>query len=174
MGKEVGIRGYSKYTIDDAGNIYSYRSGSRRKIAQRIHRGYYHVNIKDDNYPARTHKEPVHKLVLSSFVGEREEDQVCRHLNGNALDNRLENLCWGTTKENVHDSIRHGTAVCLRHGEAAVASKLSLEDVMDIRSFFATGFYTQKELGEFYGVTQRHVSDIVNGKTWMQDIPQGA
>ena len=69
MGKEVGIRGYSKYIIDDAGNIYSYRSGSRRKIAQRIHRGYYHVNIKDDNYPARTHKEPVHKLVLSSFVG---------------------------------------------------------------------------------------------------------
>ena len=62
----------------------------------------------------------------------------------------------------------------MRHGEAAVASKLSLEDVMDIRSFFATGFYTQKELGEFYGVTQRHVSDIVNGKTWMQDIPQGA
>ena len=50
MGKEVGIRGYSKYTIDDAGNIYSYRSGSRRKIAQRIHRGYYHVNIKDDNF----------------------------------------------------------------------------------------------------------------------------
>ena len=45
---------------------------------------------------------------------------------------------------------------------------------MDIRSFFATGFYTQKELGEFYGVTQRHVSDIVNGKTWMKDIPQGA
>ena len=174
MGKEVAVFGYSGYTVDDSGNVYSYRSGCRRRIGQRIHKGYYHVNIRDDNHPVKTHKEPVHKLVLSSFMGPRKEEQVCRHLNGNALDNRLENLCWGTTKENVHDSIRHGTAVCLRHGEAAIASKLSLEDVLDIRALFSTGFYTKKELGEFYGVTGRHVCDIVNGKTWVKDIPQGA
>ena len=174
MGKEVEVCGYSGYTVDEKGNVYSYRSGIRRRLSQQVHKGYYHVFMRDTNHPVRVHKEPVHKLVLSSFAGVREDDQVCRHLNGNALDNRIENLCWGTTQENVHDSMKHGTAVCLRHGECAAASKLSLVDVLDICELYASGFYTQKELGEFYGVTARHVSDIVNGKTWMKDLGEGA
>lgn len=51
----------------------------------------------------------IHRVVLESFVGPRPEGQECRHLNGNPLDNRLENLCWGTRKENAHDAIKHGT-----------------------------------------------------------------
>ena len=33
-----------------------------------------------------------------------------RHLNGNPADNRWpENLAWGTSSENSHDLVRHGT-----------------------------------------------------------------
>jgi hypothetical protein len=35
---------------------------------------------------------------------------VCRHLDGNPINNRLENLRWGTHKENKADAIKHGTA----------------------------------------------------------------
>lgn len=34
---------------------------------------------------------------------------MCRHLNGNPYDNRLENLAWGTPSENMLDKVRHGT-----------------------------------------------------------------
>lgn len=160
---------YPGYYAEQSGNIYSMRSGICRKLNQRLHRGYLHVSVRDTNFPVRIHKEPVHKLVLNAFVGERQDEQVCRHLNGNATDNRLDNLCWGTVQENVLDSITHGTAVCLRHGENAMASKLTLDEVLKIRWLYAFG-YKQIELALNFNVTQRHVSDIVNGKTWCKNI----
>ena len=100
-------------------------------------------------------------------MGKRPEGLVCRHLNGNPLDNRLENICWGTQQENAQDAIRHGTAVCLRCGERSVAAKLSNDDVTNIRRMYKEG-YLQRELGDLYDVTQRHISDIVNWQTRLQ------
>ncbi|WP_395704898.1 NUMOD4 motif-containing HNH endonuclease [Rhodococcus ruber] len=56
----------------------------------------------------------VHQLVLEAFVGVRPEGHEVRHVNGNSMDNRVENLAYGTHSENVRDVIRHG-----RHGQAA-------------------------------------------------------
>lgn len=54
--------------------------------------------------------ERVHRLVLFAFVGPPPEGQMCRHLDGNPANNHLENLTWGTLRENWEDSVRHGTA----------------------------------------------------------------
>ena len=49
---------------------------------------------------------PVSTLVCEAFHGPRPRDivggrnMVCMHLNGNSLDNRAENLAWGTHKDN--------------------------------------------------------------------------
>ena len=164
MAQQVTVLGYPGYTVDEMGNVYSYRSGSCKLLAQRDHRGYLHVNINDCGHPVRKHKEPVHKLVLSSFKGARPDGMVCRHLNGNAHDNRLCNLCWGTPQENVHDSIKHGTSICLRKGEHSATAKLTNKEVKEIRLLYQEGM-RQRELAVLYNVSQRHVSDIVNYNT---------
>lgn len=51
----------------------------------------------------------VHRLVLESFVGPRPRGSECRHGNGQASDNRLANLAWGSRSENHRDAVRHGT-----------------------------------------------------------------
>lgn len=51
----------------------------------------------------------VHRLVLEAFVGTCPPGSECRHLNGDPSDNRVENLAWGTRKENMHDKVAHGT-----------------------------------------------------------------
>lgn len=51
---------------------------------------------------------PVHTLVCETFHGPRPEGMVCRHLDGDPLNNCSENLAWGTQSENMHDAVRHG------------------------------------------------------------------
>lgn len=50
-----------------------------------------------------------HRLVLEAFIGPCPEGMECRHLDGDAGNNRLENLAWGTPIENGEDKVRHGT-----------------------------------------------------------------
>lgn len=163
------IPGFPGYYADVGGEIYSDRNGTLRQLPKRLHNGYYRVNVRDGGRPVRQHVMYVHTLVLNTFIGKRPERYVCRHLNGNPLDNRLCNICWGTPKENALDSIRHGTAVCLRHGEAAAASKLKLDDVQTIRKMYEEG-HSQKEIAGVFSISQHHVSDIIHGKIWCQDL----
>ena len=161
------IPGYPLQYATTDGLIFSMRNGELKQKSMRLHNGYFRVNLRDGKLPVKLHAEPVHKIILETFVGKRPEGLVCRHLNGNPLDNRLENICWGTQQENAQDAIRHGTAVCLRRGEEHVAAKLSNDDVKNIRRLYKEG-YLQRELGDLYGVTQRHISDIVNWQTRLQ------
>lgn len=156
------IPGYPGYCADESGEIYSVKSGRPRRLSKRKHNGYFRVHVTPKD--GRGEVSPyVHTLVLTTFVGKRPPGLVCRHLNGNALDNRLSNICWGTQKENMHDEIRHGTAACLRHGEQANATKLTSDEVRDIRILYREG-HSQYELAGAFSVSQRHVSDIVRYK----------
>lgn len=56
----------------------------------------------------------VHRLVANAFYGERPEGLEVRHLDGNSLNNALNNLAYGTHKQNMEDRValvthcRHG------------------------------------------------------------------
>jgi len=50
----------------------------------------------------------VHRLVLDAFVGPRPKEMECRHLDGNPMNNRLDNLRWGTSGQNRVDMYSHG------------------------------------------------------------------
>lgn len=56
----------------------------------------------------RQRRVPVHRIICRSFHGEPAAGQEVRHLNGNEIDNRPDNLKWGTRSENIQDIIRHG------------------------------------------------------------------
>lgn len=53
-------------------------------------------------------KHEVHRLVLTAFIGEREEGKQGCHNDGNPLNNNLSNLRWDTVSENRKDCVRHG------------------------------------------------------------------
>ena len=51
-------------------------------------------------FRGKTYK--VHRLVCEAFNGPPPEGAVCMHINEDYRDNRPENLCWGSQKENLN------------------------------------------------------------------------
>lgn len=104
----------------------------------------------------------IHTLVLEAFCGPRPSGFHCRHLNGVSDDNRLENLAWGTPKENAEDQVKHGVMI---RGERVGISKLNENKVREIRKLLLAGD-SKLSISRKYGVRDGTIHFIAKGKTW--------
>jgi hypothetical protein len=108
---------------------------------------------------------PYHKLIALAFHGVPPSDaHEVRHLNGNPLDNRPENLAWGTVAENCSDTVRHGRSL---RGERNASAKLTSKQVRGIRERYRRG-ETQCVLAKKFGVSQATISSIVLRQSWFE------
>ena len=104
----------------------------------------------------------VHRLVLEAFVGPMPPGKECSHINGDPLDNRLENLEYDTHKGNEAAKIAHGTT---NRGSRNSSAKLSPEDVRTIRSL--RGKVKNIDLARRYGVHDSRIARIQRGTAWL-------
>jgi hypothetical protein len=105
-------------------------------------------------------------LVANAFLPPKgPTDTVVRHLNDDPADNRIENLAWGTHSDNMLDAIRNGKW-CAKKGVSHGMAKLMEDDVREIRSLYATGNFTKRELGLRFGVTDVTIGLIVRRQHW--------
>lgn len=107
-------------------------------------------------------KLSVHRLVLEAFLGPCPELMEGCHNDGDASNNRLENLRWDTKKNNHADKIRHGTS---SRGERQGRHKLTSEEVRKVRKLHQDGC-SIKSLSASFGVATATIYSIVNRKTW--------
>ena len=68
-----------------------------REVKPRLSSGYFSVFI-----PYRKGRL-IHRLVAEAFLSNPENKPAVDHINGNRLDNRVENLRWVTNKENTNN-----------------------------------------------------------------------
>ena len=88
------IKGFEDYFIDRDGNVYN-KDRSLKKYS--IDRGGYKVVFLCVN--GKTVPRLVHRLVALTFIP-KTNDYV-NHINGDKLDNRVENLEWCSAKYNA-------------------------------------------------------------------------
>jgi hypothetical protein len=167
------VPGFADYEVSSLGRLRSLnpRKGSRANINGGIICGW--VQTVRSGYQRRlvalrgggqTHIRKIHRLVLEAFVGPCPEGMVALHYNGDALDNRLENLRWGTQAENVGDSIRHGIVFRppVQSGEKHHNATLSSKDIATIRAHvFKRG--DQASFARKYGVADITIRRIRRG-----------
>lgn len=156
------IPGFPGYFITKDGRIWS---NKQRKLWRRLkldRDGYFQVDLWKEK---RSIFCGVHRLVLETYVGPCPEGMQCRHLNGVRTDNRLDNLCWGTPKENMQDRELHGNTFHAQ-GEKQGASKLTERDVRMIVYMYRTGEFFQREIAEIYNIGRELVSKIILRKRW--------
>lgn len=139
-----------------------YRVGTKKKRLRlgRVASGYLAVTTRAFQGKKRTLL--VHRAVLLAFRGVPAPGMLARHLNGNCLDNRLENLCWGTPEENEADKEIHGTR---RHGTSLYNCKLDDDKVREIRRRLADG-ESQRALAREFGIKQTTIRDVKERRTW--------
>lgn len=104
----------------------------------------------------------IHALLLEAFVGPCPPGMECRHLNDVRTDNRLENLVWGTKKQNAEDRTVNGIEL---RGEEKPCAKLTADQVLSMREERANGA-TLTELRLKYGLATSRISNICTGKKW--------
>lgn len=104
-----GIPGHPDYQVSDQGRVRSRaRPGGWRvlRCGRFPDKPYRRVALKTPGGAYKHHM--VHVLVLEAFVGPCPAGMQTRHLDGDGANNRLDNLRWGTPKENAEDQDRHG------------------------------------------------------------------
>lgn len=112
---------------------------------------YLKVWLYDGNRGKKTYL--VHRLIALTFHGECPEGQEVRHLDNNYLNNRAENLAYGTHLENTEDTIR-----AERH-----AHRLTPKKVREIRKRIADG-ESNCSICKAYGVSDVVISNIRLGR----------
>ncbi|MCP3684793.1 MAG: hypothetical protein GY861_19160 [bacterium] len=123
-------------------------------------RGYYAVMLYKDN----KHKgKNIHTLLLETFVSKRPLGMQCRHLDGNPLNNNLDNLAWGTVKENMADAICHGTTTW---GEKNRHAKLKVEEVLLIRKILKANIVYNMIIAKMFKISKSTVSSIKHKTSW--------
>ena len=153
------IPGFPGYSITKDGGVWSSKTYRFLKTNTGTN-GYKYLVLRRNGRSVTSY---IHRLVALTFIGPRPEGLEIRHLNGNRDDNRIENIRYGTRSENRQDSRKHGT---LCFGEKQGCSKLTWQQVLDIRAAYSTGRWTQIRIARAYGVSRQHVCDIVNYKKW--------
>lgn len=97
------VPGHPDYDAHPSGAVRSRKRGEPRELVGWLDgNGYHRVHLDDAHYAT-------HAIIALTFHGPRPEGMQTRHLNGNPLDNRAENLQYGTPAENQADRWAHGT-----------------------------------------------------------------
>lgn len=176
--KRECIPDFPGYCVDTNGDVWSFvwsrcrhRSefaNSPKKMQPHIHvgTGYRFVWLMKDG---KRYKRYVHRLVLFSLIGPPSVGQQTRHLNGVKSDNRVENLAWGTPKENGADKKLHGTNNLGRPNVKMQGEKhhqAILTDAEAIEIYNAHGKETSLSLSNRFGVCRSTIYNIWTKRQW--------
>ena len=160
------IPGIEEYFATEGGKIWTTRprNGKAGDITVREVRGTTDKNgYQVIGFKTKPAKRFVHQLVLETFVGPRKPGQGSRHLDGDSQNNRLENLEWSDQKTNMRDKVAHGTD---NRGSNHVSSKITEEQVVEIRKIYSEKKISHSKIAKLYGVSTSTIQRIINNKRW--------
>lgn len=164
------IPGWEGYSASSLGNIRSEdrvitenNTGKKVKHSGKLLKpwiaksagGYFTVGLC--NGGDRRLKISIHRLVLLAFVGPLKKGMDSRHLDGNCLNNRIDNLAYGTRQENLKDAVKHLTMMR--------PQKLTKENVLNICQM-GMDKVSAKIIADKYDINRNTVTEILRGEIW--------
>lgn len=150
-----------RYFISDLGELFT--DFGERKLKDGVKNGYVKngLVLKDGTSKAFFR----HRLVMLCFAPREDADGLqVNHIDGNKLNNRLDNLEWCTNRENRIHAVEIGLAARMR-GEDNPASKLLESQVIDIIQDLLHHVPYSKIMKK-YNCSKSTISAIKNKRNW--------
>jgi len=154
---------FEKYEVSDLGRVRRVGSGKGARPGLILKQknnidGYLQVQFFRKNLM-------VHRLVLSTFLGEFPDGKVTNHIDGNKRNNKLKNLEFCTRRENMIHAIKVLKVKMGVNGEKHPNSKLKETDIPKIFDLRRRK-WTCKKIGLLLGVTESAIHNVISGRTW--------
>lgn len=139
------------YDVSNQGRV---RHGSRI-LSGSVHR---------DNYILVTlhgKQIPVHRLVAEAFIPNYEKKPEVNHIDGNKMNNAVDNLEWVTRAENQKHAVDNG----LQPKPAKTyQGKFTAEQREEIKRLWDSGMFSRRQLSKKFSVSHTCINDIINDK----------
>ena len=154
----AAVPGFPGYRVSTRGVIIGKRSDTANGLRAEVgEHGHLRVTLHRDGSPRSGERLLVHRVVLEAFTRSARPGEQARHLNGDASDNRLSNLRWGTQRENWNDR--------RAQGNGRSYAKLSESDVCEIRRRLGAGEAAYSIAADF-PVSDTQIRNIARGDQW--------
>ena len=161
----------TNYAVDKFGNVYSLcheqksRSGNivRRERVKLLKGsidkyGYRTIRIVVQN--KKKHIK-VHRLVASAFLKNPHNKKEVNHIDGNKLNNNVENLEWSTRKENNEHAIKTGL-LKFKSGNHHPLTRVFSWDFVTIYLMIKHCGYSRKQIAKNNNVSRQTIDKVYN------------
>ena len=139
---------------------YDVSSEGRVRRGKRILSG----SVHDDHYIFVTlhgEQRPIHRLVAEAFLPNHEKKREVNHIDGNKMNNSMDNLEWVSRSENQ----KHAVNTNLQpKAVTTYKGKFSAEERDAIKRLYDSGMFSKRKLASKYGVSHTCINDIINDK----------
>lgn len=169
------VKGFEQYyEVSDEGIIrtieryiilstHSYKKC--RKILKQFQdsKGYFHVKLY--NGQGKSRSITIHRIVALTFLDNPDKLLEVNHINHDKTNNNVKNLEWISRSNNIKHSYIHRNPNTYK-GSGNKNSKLTEEQVINIRKEYTLGNITYKQLANKNNVGITLIGYIINNKVW--------
>lgn len=166
----VGYEGL--YEVSSYGNVRSLdrvvtkRNGVNHTVVGRVlserisNKGYRIASIRDAHKQPKTYS--VHRLVMEAFCGKRPVGKEINHIDGNRLNNRLENLEYVTHTENMKHAFENNLMnVTARSKKVLIYNETGTK---------IAEYYSAREAGRELGIDGSYIAKSCRNGTKIRNL----
>lgn len=152
-----------KYWVSDCGRVWSVTTERFLKLKRLDRHGHLGVCLRYDGAP---HYRYIHRLVAEAFIPNPEHYPIVRHRYDHPDWNEVDDLLWGTQRDNAYDALRNGK---IFRAAPEVRRRIADAQCIPIKAVnLQTGeerlFKGQQEAARILGIQQANIWKVLNGE----------
>lgn len=152
-----------EYLVSNKGRIYSNKTNKIMKEKKMDAQG--HVGFSSINNGRRGYHY-LHREMAMAFISNPNNYPIVRHLDDDKNNNSLENLAWGTQKDNHLDCVNNKTyyAITDENRRKGIEKTRTPIKAINTKNGNISNFYSQGEASRKLNIPQSNIYKVLKGE----------